>query len=259
MTSVSPAREAAAARIGESIGDRPTALRSIPDFKSTEAFAYPLVRDGRQLVSIPAQGDDDEAGRAARDAAEADATALVVICDELFETVTGAPCGGPAEDGEIPPAAASVPRSIDGRRHRAAGSRSTSPIRARNRARNCERRCPSTGVRCPRRPGRGGRPGRALVRALVAPRLARGRAGDGSDGGDRRDRGAGRRASTPPAKGREDPGAGWADVTEVVTDEVGRKAWSVVRSAVWPFAVAPPRPGRRSGRSGASGRRGSTP
>jgi hypothetical protein len=30
--------------------------------------------------------------------------------------------------------------------------------------------------------------------------------------------------STPPAKGREDPGAGWADVTEVVTDEVGRMA-----------------------------------
>ena len=55
------------------------------------------------LVSIPAQGDDDEAGRAARDAAEAGATALVVICDDLFETVTGAPCGGPAEDGEMPP------------------------------------------------------------------------------------------------------------------------------------------------------------
>ena len=69
-----PGAEAAAARIGETIGDRPTALRSIPDFKSTEAYAYPLVRDGRHLVSVPAQGDDDEAGRAARDAAEADAT-----------------------------------------------------------------------------------------------------------------------------------------------------------------------------------------
>jgi hypothetical protein len=98
-----PGAEAAAARIGTTIGDRPTALRSIPDFKSTEAYAYPLVRDGRHLVSIPAQGDDDEAGRAARDAAEAGATALVVICDDLFETVTGAPCGGPAEDGEMPP------------------------------------------------------------------------------------------------------------------------------------------------------------
>ena len=95
--------EAAAARIGETIGDRPTALRSIPDFKSTEAYAYPLVRDGRDLVSVPAQGDDDAAGRAARDAAEANAGALVLICDDLFETVTGAPCGGPAEDVEIPP------------------------------------------------------------------------------------------------------------------------------------------------------------
>ena len=57
----------------------------------------------RQPVSIPAQGDDDEAGRAAREAAEANASALVVICDDLFETVTGMPCGGPAEDGEIPP------------------------------------------------------------------------------------------------------------------------------------------------------------
>jgi hypothetical protein len=98
-----PGAEAAAVRVGDTIGDRPTALRSIPDFKSTEAYAYPLVRVGRHLVSVPAQGDDDEAGRAARDAAEAGATALVVVCDDLFETVTGAPCGGPAEDGEVPP------------------------------------------------------------------------------------------------------------------------------------------------------------
>ncbi len=102
MTSVSPARRPPPRASGTTIGDRPTALRSIPDFKSTEAYAYPLVRDGRHLVSIPAQGDDDEAGRAARDAAEADATALVVICDDLFETVTGAPCGGPAEDARDP-------------------------------------------------------------------------------------------------------------------------------------------------------------
>ena len=54
-------------------------------------------------MSVPAQDDDDEAGLAARDAAEAGASALVVICDDLFETVTGAPCGGPAEDGEIAP------------------------------------------------------------------------------------------------------------------------------------------------------------
>ena len=40
---------------------------------------------------------------AKRERAEGDATALVVICDDLFETVTGAPCGGPAEDQEVPP------------------------------------------------------------------------------------------------------------------------------------------------------------
>jgi hypothetical protein len=97
-----PGAQEAAARVGGSVGDRATALRSIPPFKSTEAYAYPLVVDGRRLVSVPAQGADNVAGRAERDRAEEDATALVVICDELFETVTGAPCGGPAEDAEVP-------------------------------------------------------------------------------------------------------------------------------------------------------------
>ena len=97
-----PAAQVAAARIGETIGDRPTALRSIPPFKSTEAYAYPLVVDGHNLVSAPGQGADDEAGRAEREAAEQAATALVVICDDLFETVTEAACGGPAEDLEVP-------------------------------------------------------------------------------------------------------------------------------------------------------------
>ena len=98
-----PAAEDAAVRIGRTIDDRPTALRSIPPFKSTEAYAYPLLLDGQNLVSVPAQGDDDEAGRAEREQAERDATAIVVICDDLFETVTGAPCGGPAEDQEVLP------------------------------------------------------------------------------------------------------------------------------------------------------------
>jgi hypothetical protein len=98
-----PAAQLAAARIGETIEDRPTALRSIPPFKSTEAYAYPLTVDGRNLVSVPPQGADDEAGRAEREAAERAATALVVICDDLFETVTEAACGGPAENEEIPP------------------------------------------------------------------------------------------------------------------------------------------------------------
>jgi hypothetical protein len=98
-----PAAQRATARIGDTIGERPTALRSIPPFKSTEAFAYPLVVDGRRLVSVPAQGADNEAGRTARNQAEQGATALVVICDDLFESVTGAACGGPAEDSEVSP------------------------------------------------------------------------------------------------------------------------------------------------------------
>jgi 4-amino-4-deoxy-L-arabinose transferase-like glycosyltransferase len=98
-----PAAEDAAVRIGRTIDDRPTALRSIPPFKSTEAYAYPLLLDGGNLVSIPGQGADNAAGRAEREQAERDATALVVICDDLFETVTGAACGGPAEDREVPP------------------------------------------------------------------------------------------------------------------------------------------------------------
>jgi 4-amino-4-deoxy-L-arabinose transferase-like glycosyltransferase len=98
-----PVAEDAAVRIGRTIDDRPTALRSIPPFKSTEAYAYPLHVDGRNLVSVPTQGDDNEAGRAEREQAERDATALVVICDDLFETVTGAACGGPAEAIEVPP------------------------------------------------------------------------------------------------------------------------------------------------------------
>jgi hypothetical protein len=81
-----PAARDAAARIGATIGDRPTALRSIPDFKSTEAYAYPLVLDDRRLV--PAE----------------EATALVVICDALFESVVGAACGGPAERAALGPA-----------------------------------------------------------------------------------------------------------------------------------------------------------
>ena len=98
-----PGAELAAARVGETVGDRPTALRSIPPFKSTEAYAYPLVVGGRNVISAPGQGADDEAGRAQRDEAERAATALVVICDDLFETVTEAACGGPAEDEEVPP------------------------------------------------------------------------------------------------------------------------------------------------------------
>jgi hypothetical protein len=66
-------------------------LRSIPDFKSTEAYAYPLIRAGALV------GADRGTGPIA-----ATDGPLVVVCDSLFEAVTGAACGGPAEDVVAP-------------------------------------------------------------------------------------------------------------------------------------------------------------
>jgi hypothetical protein len=75
-----PGARAATERIQAAADGRPVALVSIPDFKSTEAYAYPLEVNGAGPVDA------------------ADAGALVVICDALFEEVVGAACGGPAED-----------------------------------------------------------------------------------------------------------------------------------------------------------------
>ena len=80
-----PAADAAAQRIIAAGGDELT-LRSIPDFKSTEAYGYPLVRAGASVNVDTGSGPvTDPVG------------SLVVICDSLFETVVGAPCGGSAE------------------------------------------------------------------------------------------------------------------------------------------------------------------
>lgn len=67
-------------------------LRSLPDFKSTEAYGYPLVRAGATVRVDLGSG-----------AAGVTNGALVVICDSLFETAIGAPCGGPAEATVAPP------------------------------------------------------------------------------------------------------------------------------------------------------------
>ena len=78
-----PAAAAAADRIVATTGDAPLTLRSLPDFKSSEAYAYPLVRIGRTVGS-----------GVRRDGSPS----LVVICDVRFEVAIGAACGGPAED-----------------------------------------------------------------------------------------------------------------------------------------------------------------
>jgi 4-amino-4-deoxy-L-arabinose transferase-like glycosyltransferase len=75
-----PAAEVAGGRIGGIVGERATVVASLPDIKSPEAYVYPLVRDGRAVVTEPAE-----------------ATALVIVCDTLWEEIIGDRCGGPAE------------------------------------------------------------------------------------------------------------------------------------------------------------------
>jgi hypothetical protein len=85
-----PAAEAAATRIVAAGGTELT-LRSLPDFKSTEAYGYPLVRAGA-TVHV-----DDGTGPV-----NATSGSLVVVCDDLFATAIGAPCGGSAESTVAP-------------------------------------------------------------------------------------------------------------------------------------------------------------
>ena len=71
----------------------PIDLVSLPDFKSTEALAYPLIRLGRATHAPMANGlaPGSATGGGPTDAA-------VVLCDQLFKDANGADCGGPAED-----------------------------------------------------------------------------------------------------------------------------------------------------------------
>jgi 4-amino-4-deoxy-L-arabinose transferase-like glycosyltransferase len=73
-----PAAEQAAGRIATRLGGTPYTLASLPGFKSAEAYGFPLARAGHPP-------------------APANAGAVVLVCDRLFEEAIGAPCGGPAE------------------------------------------------------------------------------------------------------------------------------------------------------------------
>ena len=91
-----PAAELAAARIGRiasTAGATALTLRSLPDFKSTEAYLYPLVRAGANVRADAGTGP-----------VTATIGTLVLICDSLFESAIGAHCGGPAETRTAPPA-----------------------------------------------------------------------------------------------------------------------------------------------------------
>ena len=96
-----PAGEAAGDRVDATLRaagidrDAVVVLRSIPDFKSTEAVAYPLVRLGRAIHAETPKG-------VAPGSVPLPATPAgwVLLCDDLFHEVTGAACGGPAEDAQ---------------------------------------------------------------------------------------------------------------------------------------------------------------
>lgn len=75
-----PAARDAGTRIARVVGDRPIALLSLPDFKSTDGVRFPLVDAGLTVTEPGASG------------------ALVIVCDSLFRTAIGADCGGPAEE-----------------------------------------------------------------------------------------------------------------------------------------------------------------
>ena len=95
-----PAGDLAAHRVDGALTGRgidrsqATRIRSLPDFKSTEALVYPLARLGRAYSA-----DLPKGGRALGSVTTADPRAgVVVMCDQLFRHAIGADCGGPAED-----------------------------------------------------------------------------------------------------------------------------------------------------------------
>lgn len=95
-----PAAVVASDRIETAAGPGSMRLLAIPEFKSVESYAYPLVRGGRTL-QVGATTAEATLTRVGSSSA-ADPTSVVVICDSLFEPVIGAACGGPAEAALVP-------------------------------------------------------------------------------------------------------------------------------------------------------------
>ncbi len=102
-----PAAERAAKRVDAAltaagIGERQVVLlQSLPDFKSTEAMAYPLARLGRAYHGrVP----KSVAPGSVAEPVSSPLTygGLVLLCDELFRDAIGAACGGAAEQSVAP-------------------------------------------------------------------------------------------------------------------------------------------------------------
>jgi 4-amino-4-deoxy-L-arabinose transferase-like glycosyltransferase len=76
-------------------------LQSLPDFKSTEAMAYPLARLGRayhgRVPKSVAPGSVPEPASSSLAYG-----GLVLLCDDLFRDANGAACGGAAERSVAP-------------------------------------------------------------------------------------------------------------------------------------------------------------
>ena len=87
-----PAAEAAAARVLVASDGQEVILSSLPGAKSAEALRFPLER-----IAPGSVVDDRPVGTGSH----IDATARVVLCDQLFHDTIGADCGGPAEDATI--------------------------------------------------------------------------------------------------------------------------------------------------------------
>jgi len=72
-------------------------IKSLPDFKSTEAMAYPLARLGRLYIGDMrkeiAPGSLDPTKVTSFTAFDG----LVLLCDDRFHEAIGARCGGAAE------------------------------------------------------------------------------------------------------------------------------------------------------------------
>jgi hypothetical protein len=83
-----PAAAAAGDRIIRSLPPGPTEIVSLPVFKGPDAVRFPLVRAGAQLPTLVAPTAPPSA----------DAVARIILCDDLFRSTIGVPCGGPAED-----------------------------------------------------------------------------------------------------------------------------------------------------------------
>jgi 4-amino-4-deoxy-L-arabinose transferase-like glycosyltransferase len=104
-----PAALAAARRIEATAGPGVIELRSLPVFKSIEAYAYPLVLGGRTLHP----GAEISQATLVWEDAPAEPRTLVVICDALFEPVIEAACGGPAEESVVAPGAGQLLERFD--------------------------------------------------------------------------------------------------------------------------------------------------